>query len=197
MEVRRHLSWFLPFRNSTDALGAPGAFPVGAAGVVAAGSPRGSWGCALGLGFAAETVVVPMEKMGWLKEAPNLLLPFLSLPKLFFSSLHLSPAEHLGSKTGRGLGDGTSPSPGSPVPGQPRGSSSRRFPGLEVPAVRRGRAGSLQLPPPRPVPHPHRLHAAFFLRRATPKRTGGRIAVFILCNSACPLTSVNHPLIGE
>lgn len=142
----------------------------------------------MGLGFAAETVVVGVGKMGWMKEAPNLLLPFPSLPKLFFSSLHLSPAQHLGSETGQGLGEGTSPSLGSPLPSQPSGNGSWRLPGLEVFAVRRGRARSLLLPPPRPIPGAHVLHAALFLGRATPKRMGGHIAVFILCNPPCPLT---------
>lgn len=71
---------------------------------------------------------------------------------------------------GQGLRAGTSPSPGSPLPGQ-----------------------SLLLPPLHPMPGAHVLHAALFLVRATPKGTGGRIAMFILCNPVCPLTSVNHP----
>lgn len=86
-------------------------------------------------------MAVGLEEMGWLKEAPNLFLPFPFLATLFSSSLHLFPAEQPGSKTRQERWDGTSPIPGTHCP-----ASLREWDGLEVCAVNQARPAASPLP---------------------------------------------------
>lgn len=123
-------------------------------------------------GLAAETVVVGVDEMGWMKEAPNLLLPFPSLPTLFFSSLHLSPAEHRGCEIGQGLGEGTSPF--SRVPAA-RPALGERLAAVPWTGGVCGGSGPCQLPPAAtPSPHPRRPRAPCSLvsREGYPKTAG-------------------------
>lgn len=133
-------------------------------------------------------MAVGLEEMGWLKEAPNLFLPFPSLATLFSSSLHLFPAERPGSKTRQEQWDGTSPIPGTHCP-----ASLREWDGLEVCAVNQAHPAASPLP----ILDIPMLPKSLFLRRATPTGPGGRMVVFILCNLRAHSPKMNHPLIGE